>query len=57
MIYVCGKCRFAFERVGEPERCPDCGALAIHEANDHEQQEYRRTQEELHREQEIPSAV
>ena len=33
MVYSCGKCRFAFERVSEPERCPDCGSLAIHPAS------------------------
>lgn len=36
MVYSCGKCRFAFERVSEPERCPDCGSLAIHPADEAE---------------------
>ena len=40
MVYVCDKCRFAFERSGRVERCPDCGSMAIREAKEREKEEY-----------------
>lgn len=42
MIYKCEQenCGFLFERVGEVERCPDCGSPEIRPANKTEQKEY-----------------
>jgi DNA-directed RNA polymerase subunit RPC12/RpoP len=42
MIYVCGVCRFVFERIGEAEACPDCGKPNIREASRDEKNEYLR---------------
>ena len=46
MIYACDSCRFIFERIGEIDRCPDCGKKNIREANDEEKQEYSEYQKE-----------
>lgn len=40
MIYVCEKCHFTFERVGNIEQCPDCGKMNIHQANEEEIKKY-----------------
>lgn len=40
MIYVCEICKFLFERISEPEQCPDCGKYAIREATEEEKAEY-----------------
>ena len=29
MIYACDACKFLFERVSEPDQCPDCGKFNI----------------------------
>jgi predicted nucleic acid-binding Zn-ribbon protein len=42
MIYVCGNCRFVFERTGEICSCPDCGKPDIREASEEERGEYRK---------------
>ena len=47
MVYSCGNCRFAFERVSEPERCPDCGSLAIHPADEAERRDYEAVRRSL----------
>jgi rRNA maturation endonuclease Nob1 len=36
MIYICDKCLFIFERVGEVDSCPDCGGPDIREATETE---------------------
>lgn len=41
MIYACDACRFLFERITEPERCPDCGKFNIRPAAEDEITEYR----------------
>lgn len=46
MIYTCNVCRFTFERVGEIDRCPDCGKKNIREADEVEKAEYLAYQEE-----------
>ena len=43
-IYYCEKCKFLFERFGDPESCPDCGSMAFRIASILEQQEYHRLQ-------------
>ena len=47
-VYVCAKCRFAFERKGEVERCEDCGHVNVRYATDKEVAEYLRNREETH---------
>ena len=46
-IYICEKCKFAFERVGDVESCPDWGASGIRTAEAAEAEEYRRIRPEL----------
>lgn len=46
MIYACDSCKFVFERVGEVDRCPDCGKKTIREADNEERQEYMEYQKE-----------
>ena len=40
VVYICAKCLFSFERLGEVESCPDCGSVNIRHATDEEQSEY-----------------
>jgi rRNA maturation endonuclease Nob1 len=47
MIYICKHCGFLFERVGETDRCPDCGKPGIGEANDEEKKKYDELRKEL----------
>lgn len=49
-IYVCGKCRFCFERKGSVEACPDCGHTFILDADEDEILEYRRNLAEFGKE-------
>lgn len=41
MVYVCGSCRFMFERKGDVTECPACGGSNLHPADEKEEQEYR----------------
>lgn len=41
MIFTCNKCKYTFEAVEAPERCPDCGMIAVRKATDEEIKEYR----------------
>ncbi len=41
-VYVCGKCNFRFERVGEVKACEDCGHIYVRLANKQETAEYER---------------
>ena len=47
MIYVCEKCNFAFERVGNIEQCPDCGKMNIRHANEEEINKYLQIKDEF----------
>jgi len=42
MIYICtyNNCHFSFERIDEPDCCPNCGKEAIRLATKVEQQEF-----------------
>ena len=40
MIYACNECLFLFEADQEPERCPDCGKVAVREATQSEVEEF-----------------
>jgi len=33
MIYICEKCYFGFDRIGEIDICPNCDKPSIREAN------------------------
>jgi rRNA maturation endonuclease Nob1 len=46
MIYICDKCLFIFERVGEVAACPDCGKPDIREATEAEKGEFTETRAE-----------
>ena len=48
MIYVCEKCHFTFERVGNIEQCPDCGKMNIRQAKEDEIKNYHEIKEEFH---------
>ena len=47
MVYICENCHFSFERVGEVENCPDCGKMAIREADEEETDKYIKLKESL----------
>lgn len=40
MVYVCEKCNFIFERVGEVESCPYCDAKGVQPADQAEEEAY-----------------
>lgn len=40
LIYKCSKCLYLFERIGEVDRCPDCGSVNFTEAGPNDLQEY-----------------
>ena len=40
MIYICRECKFLFESNEEVDRCPDCGKMAVQEADEKEKTEY-----------------
>ena len=46
-MYVCAKCKFAFERRGDVDACPDCGHPNVKHASDKEVEEYLRNREEM----------
>lgn len=46
MIYTCEACHFTFTRIGECEKCPDCGKRAVREATEEEIEDFHRYQEE-----------
>lgn len=46
-IYFCHKCKFLFERVDEPEQCPDCGSGAVIAADEEQIHQYRKYREEI----------
>ncbi len=46
-VYICSKCQFAFERTGNVETCPDCGAMSVRYATEAEKSEYMRIREEM----------
>lgn len=48
--YICGKCRFTFERVGKVDSCPDCAHPNVMEATGEEMEEYLRNREEFSKE-------
>jgi len=45
-IYICGKCKFCFERKGEVSACEDCGHINVRLANAEETDEYERNKAE-----------
>jgi DNA-directed RNA polymerase subunit RPC12/RpoP len=46
-VYICSKCKFCFERVGEVTACEDCGHINVRLANEEEIKEYERIKAEL----------
>jgi len=50
-IYKCKneKCNFLFSRMGEVDKCPDCGSEYIEPANDEEQMAFEKLKEEFKR--------
>ncbi len=55
-VYICGKCQFCFERVGEVTACEDCGHINVRLANDEEIAEYERNKAEIAGERVMPDA-
>ncbi len=53
-VYICGKCQFCFERVGEVTACEDCGHINVRLANDEEIAEYERNKAEIAGERVMP---
>ena len=46
MIYICVKCGFSFNRVGEVESCPSCDTPEIRKATDDEADEFSKNASE-----------
>lgn len=46
-IYICDSCNYLFEINGNTDRCPDCGKRNIRQANELEQEEYRKLRMEF----------
>lgn len=40
-VFTCNKCLYTFEDISIPERCPDCGKIAVRIATEEEIKEYR----------------
>lgn len=49
-VYICNKCRFCFERVGEVTACEDCGHINVKLANEEEIAEFERNKAEFNKE-------
>lgn len=47
--YVCGKCRFCFERKGDVDACPNCGHAHIREADQDEIEKHQKDRAEINR--------
>ncbi len=47
MIYACDACKFLFQRVSEPEQCPDCGKYSIRPATKAEVEEFNNRQKNI----------
>ncbi len=46
-IFYCDSCRYTFPSVAVPERCPDCGAFAVHPATEEQIADYERIRIEI----------
>ena len=47
VIYYCQHCRYTFPADALPERCPDCGKVAVRLATEEERAEYDKIQAEI----------
>lgn len=41
MFFTCNACKYTFEATDTPERCSDCGKIAVRKATKEEIKEYR----------------
>lgn len=41
MFFTCNRCKYTFEAADVPERCPDCGKIAVRKATEEEIEEYK----------------
>ena len=39
MFFTCNRCKYSFEAADVPERCPDCGKIAVRKATEEEIEE------------------
>lgn len=47
VIYYCQHCHYTFTANALPERCPDCGKVAVRPASEEERAEYDKVQAEI----------
>ena len=40
MFFTCNECKYTFVSEKTPERCPDCGKIAVRNATEEEIEEY-----------------
>ena len=52
MIYTCKDCNFTFKAAEKPERCPDCGKIAVRDATGPEIEQYKQYRREFGQEEE-----
>lgn len=45
-IYYCHACKYTFPAIS-PDRCPDCGAYAVHPATEEQIKDYERIRKEI----------
>ena len=41
MFFTCNECKYTFVSEKTPERCPDCGKIAVRKATEEEIEEYK----------------
>ena len=41
MFFTCNECKYTFVAEKTPERCPDCGKIAVRKATEEEIEEYK----------------
>ena len=41
MFFTCNECKYTFETEKTPERCPDCGKIAVRKATEEKIEEYK----------------
>ena len=51
--YICENCLFQFERVGDCQKCPDCGKERVRKATDEEKEDYFKRKQEFENNPEI----
>ena len=52
MFFTCKDCNYTFKSAEKPERCPDCGMIAVRDATAAEIEQYIKYRQEFDQEEE-----